>query len=67
MARTNINLDYDVRASVMRQYGLRTKQEAVNQALYITAIEPMSLEEALAMQGSGWEGNLDEMRATRYP
>ena len=29
--------------------------------------EPMSLEEARAMQGTGWEGDLDQMRTTRYP
>ena len=51
----------------MRQYGLRTKQEAVNLALRMAAIEPMSHEEALAMQGSGWDGDLDRMRAMRFP
>lgn len=52
---------------MMRQYGLRTKEEAVNLALRMAAIEPVSLQEAREMSGSGWEGNLDEMRATRYP
>ncbi|MCY3863626.1 MAG: type II toxin-antitoxin system VapB family antitoxin [bacterium] len=67
MARTNIDIDDEVCELVMRQYGLRTKREAVNLALRMAAIEPMSLEEARAMRGSGWEGNLDEMRTTRYP
>ncbi len=28
-------------------------------------IEPATREEILAMEGMGWEGDLDEMRATR--
>ena len=67
MARTNIDIDEQACLSVMRQYGLRTKREAVNLALRTLAVEPMSLEEALAMQGTGWEGDLDEMRANRHP
>ena len=51
----------------MRQYGLRTKRDAVNLALRTLAVEPMTLEEARAMRGSGWDGDLDEMRANRHP
>ena len=29
------------------------------------AVEPLSLDEARRMRGSGWEGDLDEMRAAR--
>ena len=46
----------------MQRYHLRTKREAVNLALRTLAAEPMSLEEALAMRGTGWDGDLDEMR-----
>lgn len=53
--------------SVMRRYGLRTKRDAVNLALRTLAVEPMALDEALAMQGSGWEGDLEQMRADRHP
>ena len=67
MARTNIDIDEDACAAVMRQYGLRTKRDAVNLALRTLAVEPMTLDEALAMQGSGWDGDLDEMRANRHP
>jgi Arc/MetJ family transcription regulator len=67
MARTNIDIDEQACASVMRRYGLRTKRDAVNHALRTLAVEPMTLEEALAMQGSGWDGDLDEMRANRHP
>ena len=66
MARTNIDIDDQACASVMRRYGLRTKRDAVNLALRALAVEPMTLEEALGMQGSGWDGDLDEMRADRH-
>lgn len=67
MARTNIDIDDEACASVMRRFGLRSKREAVNLALRTLAVEPMTLQEALAMQGSGWEGDLYEMRAHRHP
>jgi Arc/MetJ family transcription regulator len=41
---------------------LATKREAVNFALRSIASEPFSLDEARRMRGSGWEGDLDEMR-----
>ena len=63
MARTNIDIDEEACAEVMRRYQLRTKREAVNLALSMVAAEPMTVEEALQMQGTGWEGDLDDMRA----
>ena len=62
MARTNIDIDDEACAEVMRRYQLRTKREAVNLALKMVASDPMTVEEALQMQGTGWEGDLDEMR-----
>jgi Arc/MetJ family transcription regulator len=62
MSRTNIEIDDELIERVMRLYGYRTKREAVDRALRRLDVEPMSLEEALAMRGSGWEGDLDEMR-----
>ena len=62
MARTNIDIDEEACAEVMRQYQLRTKREAVNFALNQLAIKPFTVEEALQMQGTGWDGDLDEMR-----
>lgn len=67
MGRTNIDIDDDACAEIMRRYRLRTKREAVNLALRTLANEPMSLDEARAMRGSGWEGDLDEMRVARFP
>jgi Arc/MetJ family transcription regulator len=63
MTRTNIELDDDLVGRVMRRYGMVTKRAAVDLALRRLDVEPMSRQEALAMRGSGWEGDLDEFRA----
>ena len=65
MARTNIDIDEEAAQAVMKRYRLRTKRDAVNFALRTLAAEALSLDEALAMQGSGWDGDLDEMRSGR--
>ncbi len=65
MTRTNIDIDDKACAAVMRRYRLSTKREAVNMALRALAVEPLSLTEARAMRGSGWEGDLNEMRLSR--
>jgi Arc/MetJ family transcription regulator len=51
MARTNIDLDDDLLALIMRRYGVHTKTEAVDLALRHLAGQPLSIAEALAMQG----------------
>ncbi len=65
MARTNIDIDDEACQSVMLRYHLATKREAVNFALRAVASEPFDLEAARAMRGSGWDGDLDEMRGDR--
>ena len=65
MSRTNINIDENAIAEVMARYRINTKREAVNFALRTVAAESMSLEEARALRGSGWDGDLDEMRSGR--
>ena len=49
----------------MRRYGTPTKRAAVDLALRRLVADAMKNDEALAMQGTGWDGNLDEIRATR--
>jgi len=49
----------------MRRYRLATKREAINLALRTLAAEPLGLDEARKLRGSGWAGDLDEMRAHR--
>ena len=67
MANVRVDIDDEACAEVMRRFAFKTKSEAVNYALRSLASERASLEEAQAMQGSGWEGDLDEMRANRTP
>lgn len=63
MSRTNIDLDDDACAEVMRRFGLHSKRDAVNLALRQLAAEPLDLQSALNMRGAGWEGDLEEMRS----
>lgn len=65
MARTNIDLDDKALDRVMRRYGVTTKRDAVNLALRLAAAEPLDLEQARAMRGSGWDGDLAVMRDHR--
>lgn len=67
MARTNIDIDDDLVRRAMLRYGLRTKREAVDLALRRLVGEPLSLEEALEMEGSGWQGDLGELRRADPP
>ena len=67
MGRTNIDIDDDLVRRAMLRYGLRTKREAVDLALRRLVGEPLSLEEALEMEGSGWEGSLNELRGVDPP
>ena len=65
MARTNIDLDDDACRAVMDRYHLATKRDAVNFALRAIAAEPLTVDEARRLRGSGWDADLDELRASR--
>jgi Arc/MetJ family transcription regulator len=65
MVRTNIDIDDDACRAVMQRYHLSTKREAVNLALRLVAAEALSEEDARALRGSGWEGDLDDLRSSR--
>jgi len=49
----------------MRRYELASKREAVNLALRTLAGETLDLEAARAMRGSGWDGDLPQLRLAR--
>ncbi len=49
----------------MERYHLSTKRAAVNLALRTLAAEPLGLDPAPQLRGSGWDGDLDEMRTSR--
>lgn len=65
MSRTNIDIDDEACRVVMDRYHLTSKREAVNYALRLVAGEALDLDEARAMRGSGWEGDLEDMRHGR--
>ena len=66
MTRTNIDIDEELVERAMKTFGLRTKRQAVHVALErLVGGGPMSLDEQLGMEGIGWEGDLEEMRANR--
>jgi Arc/MetJ family transcription regulator len=51
-ARTNIEIEDTYVQTIMDRYGVRTKTAAVDLALRHLAGQPMTREEALAMQGA---------------
>ena len=65
MSRTTIDIDDKACATIMRRYRLATKREAVNFALRNIAVEPINLDEARQLRGSGWDGDLEEIRGGR--
>ena len=62
MTRINIDIDDEACAEVMRRFRLATKREAVNFALQRLAAEPLGIDEARRLRGSGWEGDLTALR-----
>ena len=64
MAGTNIVLDDEACEAVMERFHLGSKLEAVNLALRRLASEPLEVEDARHLRGSGWDGDLDQMRST---
>ena len=67
MSRTNIDIDDEACTEVMRRFELTSKRDAVNLALRSLAGEPLTLDAARALRGSGWDADLDELRASRQP
>jgi Arc/MetJ family transcription regulator len=65
VTRTNIEIDDALVEEAMRRYHLPSKRAAVNLALRRLVSDALSREEALALEGIGWEGDLEEMRRDR--
>lgn len=65
MTRTNIDIDDELVSEAMRRYGLPSKRAAVDLALRRLVGEAMTKQEALTMEGAGWQGDLDELRRDR--
>jgi len=63
--RTNIEIDRELIDSVLAETGLRTKREAVHEALK-TLLQLKRQERVNEYRGKlRWEGDLDELRADR--
>jgi Arc/MetJ family transcription regulator len=62
MARTNIDLDDQLIAEVIRRFGVSTKKEAVDLALRRLVGAPLTSEFLLGLEGVGWEGDLESLR-----
>lgn len=67
MGRTNIDIDDELIRAVMQRHHLGTKREAVDLALRRLAGVPLTKEALLALDGVGWSGDLDGIRAGRDP
>lgn len=62
MARTNIEIDDNLVAEVMRRFGVSTKKQAVDLALRRLVGEPLTKDFLLGLEGVGWDGDLDVLR-----
>jgi Arc/MetJ family transcription regulator len=65
MSRTNIDIDDELAAEVMRRFGLSTKKAAVDLALRRLVGQPLTREFLLGLEGVGWDGDLDDVRSER--
>jgi Arc/MetJ family transcription regulator len=63
--RTNIEIDDALMAEAMEAAGKTTKRETVEEALrQMVAI--WRQRELLELRGIGWDGDLDDMRTSKY-
>jgi Arc/MetJ family transcription regulator len=65
--RTNIEIDDRLMSEAMVLTGKVAKKAVVEEALRLTVQLKRQSEALRNLWGIGWEGNLDEMRATRFP
>jgi Arc/MetJ family transcription regulator len=65
MSRTNIDIDDELAAEVMRRFGVTTKKAAVDLALRRLVGAPLSREFLLGLEGVGWDGDLEALRSER--
>ncbi|HZE49235.1 MAG TPA: type II toxin-antitoxin system VapB family antitoxin [Jatrophihabitantaceae bacterium] len=67
MSRTNIDIDDELIADVMRENNLRTKRDAVDFALRkARRRKPLTPEEIIELRGTGfWDGDLEAIKRSR--
>jgi Arc/MetJ family transcription regulator len=63
MGRTNVVVDDELINKAMELYEFRTKREAIDYALrHLVGEKVDPYEAALALEGIGWDGDLEAMR-----
>jgi Arc/MetJ family transcription regulator len=67
MSRTNIEIDDELVAAAQRIYRLESKRSAVDLALRRLVGEALSVDEALALQGTGFDYTNEELEAFSVP
>ena len=65
--RTNIEIDDKLMGQAMALTGKGAKKAMVVEALRLTVQLDRQARALRQLWGIGWEGNLDEMRASRFP
>ncbi len=61
--RIEVDVKEELLEAVRERYHLTSRRATVEFALRRAAVRPMSKEEALAMEGAGWDGDLEAMRS----
>jgi Arc/MetJ family transcription regulator len=61
--RVEVDVKEELLDAVRERYRLPNRRAAIEFALRRVAVQPMSKEEALAMQGVGWEGDVERTRS----
>ncbi|MBS9532088.1 type II toxin-antitoxin system VapB family antitoxin [Mycobacterium sp. M1] len=67
MSRTNIEIDDELIATAQRIYRLDSKRSAVELALRRLVGEALSVDEALALQGTGFDFSNEQIEAFSAP
>jgi Arc/MetJ family transcription regulator len=65
--RTNIEIDDKLMNQAMALTDKSSKKAAVEEALRLAVQLDRQAQAIRQLWGIGWEGNLDEMRASRFP
>ncbi len=61
--RLEVDVKEELLEAVRERYHLTSQRATVEFALRRAAVRPMSKEEALGMEGVGWDGDLEAMRS----
>ena len=61
--RLEVDVKEELLEAVRERYHLTSRRATVEFALRRAAVRPMSKEEALAMEGVGWDGDLEVIRS----